>query len=225
MAEQINDTNPNVVERVPSTWPGAFGLLKHSKEVVRVNLGTTLVLAILAAVLSGAPNRDQHHVHPGLLVVSSLISAYVSLLLYYTLLKGTRGEKVALGQTLDISGQYFKYLLNSIVSGFLVVLSFALLIVPGIFVMPRLALSGLFVIDQKLGPIEAIKASWEATRGHIGMIWGIIGAEIAFALLMITIIGIPFALYFLFMYLGATPIAYRYLTRNEQASAPTSPAA
>lgn len=221
MTDQTANTS-SPVEKIPREWPGAFGLLKHAREVIRVNLGTTLVLAILLALLSAAPNRSQHNTHIVLLSLASLLSSYVSLLLYYTLLKSTKGEKVSFGQSLDASGRFLSYLVNAILTGLLIAVSFLLLIVPGLFVFPRLMLAHLFVIDQKLGPIEAIKASWAATEGHAGMIWGIIGAEIAFALLAVTIIGIPFTIYFLFMYTAALPIAYRYLTRSPQSSEPTA---
>jgi hypothetical protein len=72
--------------------------------------------------------------------------------------------------------------------------------------------------------LDAYKASWDQTKGHSGMIWNIYGAGFAMALLMITIIGIPFAIYFLIMYSAALAVAYNFIN-GSQPVAETSPAA
>jgi hypothetical protein len=48
---------------------------------------------------------------------------------------------------------------------------FLLLIVPGVILMLRLPIFANLVIGQGLGPVEAMKASWKATRGSSGAIF------------------------------------------------------
>lgn len=43
---------------------------------------------------------------------------------------------------------------------------YVLLFVPGIIVALGLALAQFYVIDASMGPIEALRASWKATKGH-----------------------------------------------------------
>jgi uncharacterized membrane protein len=102
-----------------------------------------------------------------------------------------------------------------------IVASAVLFIIPVFFVLPRLALAYYFLIDKHMGVIEAYKASWHATKGNAGKVWGIIGATILMALLMITIIGIPFSIYFLIMYSAVFAVLYEFLGKTQ----PTAPAA
>ena len=80
--------------------------------------------------------------------------------------------------------------------------------------LPRLTLVNYFLVDKGLEPMEAFKASWHATEGHAMQAWGIILANVAMALLMVTIVGIPFAFYFLFMYSAAFAVFYKYVTKS-----------
>ncbi len=60
-----------------------------------------------------------------------------------------------------------KYVLTSWLTGLIVVGGMLLLIIPGIIWAVRLQYALYFVIDEGLGPIGAIKASWAATRGQV----------------------------------------------------------
>ena len=61
--------------------------------------------------------------------------------------------------------------------------------------------------------MDALKASWNTTEGNVGKVYGIVGVYIVFSLLFITIIGIPFALYFFVMYAASTTVYYEYTSR------------
>jgi uncharacterized membrane protein len=61
---------------------------------------------------------------------------------------------------------FLSYLLAQIVVGIAVILGFVLLIVPGIIVALGLLFTPYIVLDQKKGPIEALKMSWAMTKGH-----------------------------------------------------------
>lgn len=47
-----------------------------------------------------------------------------------------------------------------------------LLIVPGVIVAIGLALYNFFVVDTTLGPLESLRATWSATRGHRAHLFG-----------------------------------------------------
>jgi len=58
-----------------------------------------------------------------------------------------------------------KFFLASIVVGFAVVVGLILFILPGIYLGIKLQFFSYFIVDKKMGSIEAIKASWAATSG------------------------------------------------------------
>lgn len=58
------------------------------------------------------------------------------------------------------------YFITSLVVSLVVGIGFVLLVIPGIFLLVKLAFSMYFVVDKGQGPIEAIKSSWDMTKGR-----------------------------------------------------------
>lgn len=217
-------TAPAELPPVPNPWPGAFGAYKYSKAAVKFNLQPILILFILsifvsASFASGSGLQTSRHNYTGA-GIGDLIGLVFSMVSYVLYFAGVRRQKLSLGQAFRKCSviMYLKLLATLILTGILVGISLLLLIVPFFFVMPRLLLAPYNVVDKGAGPIEAIKQSWHMTRGHAGKVWGIIGASIAMALLALTIIGIPFAIYFLFMYGAVYVVLYEYITRTAPAA-------
>lgn len=215
------ETNTNQPQpSVPATWPGAFGIYKQARTATLVN-GWTLLGMVLVSILISAPvniaSKD-NSLGTATLVASLivvLLSFWLQLAMTYVLLAGGRGQKLGFGQALR---KGLKVYVNGLVAYFLsrllVVLSLVALVVPFFFVMPRLALVLYYLIDKNLGPIEAIKASWNGTKGHAGKVWGVIAVEILFGVLMLVLVGI----YLSFMYLTATALLYLFVTSHQALS-------
>ena len=207
----------SAVPSVPASWPGAFGLFKHSKKAVKQNLGTLVVIWLLSILVSII--LDTALKRPGSAasyVMDSLATAAFAL----TYLAGIRGETISTGEALN---KALPFWLKMIGLNILVVLSvigsILLLVIPFFFVLPRLVLANYFLVDQNMGIIDAYKASWAATKGHAGNVWGIIGVTILMALAAVTIIGIPFAIYWLVMYSASFAILYEFLRKSQPAAA------
>lgn len=221
----------------PSQWPGAFGLYKTAKQATLVNWQASLLLILLSFaasfVLSMAGGNDTASaIYNIAQLVSLLIGVFLSVTATIIQLRNVASQKIRLGQALSESGERFFAMLGSmIISMFLLFGSFILFVIPFFFVLPRLALTPYYVVAQNLGPLAAIKASWSKTAGHSGKVWGLIGVAFLFSLLMITIIGIPFAAYLLFMYSSAYALLYSWIekassqTNSAQPTAPVAPTA
>lgn len=63
-------------------------------------------------------------------------------------------------------GEFAWYVVASIIAFALYVAGFLALIIPGIILIVRLSLMNFALIDEDLAPIDAIKRSWELSRGH-----------------------------------------------------------
>jgi hypothetical protein len=206
---------------IPENWPGGWGAYKFSKQAVKRNWSVLLLLFVtnlVIATVSGAV-LGKYAGHG----IAFLVETFFEMAIISTLLASVRGQKLAYGASLKTVSLklYINYVLSLIVLGIILGISLLLLVIPFFFVMPRLIFTPYFVIDKNMGPIEAIRASWEASKGHAGKIWGIIGVTFAFTLLAFTIIGIPFTVYFDFMYCAAFVVLYEYLEHIS----PTTPAA
>ncbi len=206
------EANTNTA-RVPSTWPGAFGLYKYSKRAVKENLWV-LVLVGLVGFAVNVVLRLLLRQQLGTLA-SYVIGALQTAATTIIFLASIRGQKVSLEQSIKQAVPFWlnMFLLNILVF-FAIVGSLLAFVIPFFFVFPRLLLANYFLIDKKMDPVDAFKASWNATKGQGVKVWGIIGASIVMFLPVFTIVGAPFAVYFLIMYSAALPILYVFLSKK-----------
>src|SRR5579884_2680703 len=197
---------------MPANWPGGFGAYKYSKQAVKLNLGSILLVFVIGIVLNLVLDIALKNI--GRIVVY-LIGPILETALVYLYICGVRNQKVELGESLSKGvNLWLKMLLLEILVILSIIGSLVLLVIPFFFVFPRLTLASYFLVDKDMEVVEAYKASWHNTKGHIGKIYGVVGATIAMALLMVTIIGIPFAAYFLVMYSAAYAVLYAFILRE-----------
>lgn len=207
------ETETNSLKKLPHEWPGAFGLYKYSKQAVQINLWTLVFIGLLnigVSILLQILFKERFGN-----VVSYIIgglSTAATTIVYLASIKGRQiTVETAIKQALPF---WLRMLVLNILITFALVGSFLLLIVPFFFVLPRVLLANYYLVDKNMDPLDAFKASWHATQGHNSKIWGIIGANVAMALLVVTVIGIPFAIYFLIMYSAAFALAYAFLPKH-----------
>jgi hypothetical protein len=232
---------PVVDEPVPSIWPGAFGAYKHSKAAVLYNISTFLGLiglSILVSIASGLVSGDRsisidggnsfHASGPSSLIdiITQLVSIWLSAAIAYLMVASVKRQKVAVGDSLREGGNVFLPFLGlSLLLGLIAVASILLLIIPAFFIIPRLVLAQYYLIEGKLSITQSIAASWNATRGNVGKVWGIFGFNVLLVLLALTFVGIPFAVYFGIMYQAVAAVLYLYLKKQPSAVAPVALAA
>lgn len=220
-----DQSNSAELEAVPKVWAGAFDAYKYSKAAILQNWKPYLLIIFLSFVAGVVqevltPSDTMPADFTAFDFVVMLVFIGISLLLGIALVRVIlagidRKKVVALEEIKKSVSMIPAYFAMAVVSATIILVSLLLLVVPFFFVMPRLVLAEYFLINKNMGPIDAIKASWMATKGHVTKVWGVVLASIAMALLALTIIGIPFAIYFLFMYSAAFGVLYAYLTRSK----------
>jgi hypothetical protein len=211
------------VPNVPDSWPGAFGVYKHSKAAVMTNLGTLILLyvisfgsSIILPLLLRTPGQ----------IIEYIISIFIGVATYAVMLAGVRGKKLSLGESFKKASDIMlllKFFVLVLVMGLALGFSLVLFVVPFILLLPRVILAPWYMIDKNLGVGESLNASWENSRGHFGKVWGIVGATWVLFLPFLTIIGIPFAIYFLLMYSAAIVVLYEYINGGKASIPATGP--
>lgn len=224
------------LEPVPPVWPGAFGLLKYSTAALIYNikpylglLGLSILASIVASMMETGTYPNVGFKSPGhfaIWLIVQLFSVALSASVVLVIIAAVKRQKISIDESIKQGILLFvPYFVLTLLRGIIIIGSALLLIIPAFFVAPRLLLADYFLFDAKKTPVEAIKASWEATRGHVGKVWGIIGASFVFALIALTIIGIPLAIYLSLMYAAAFALLYFYLQKQPAPEAPTAPVA
>lgn len=202
-----------------NTWPGAFGIYKYSKQAVKLNIGSLIILTLISIIASYSTYIFE--LIPGATgtmignLVSTVASIFVGIALVTVLLDSIRGKKSDAIEALKNSTKYFvKYFLASVLVVVIILASLLALIVPFFFIAPRMANVFYFLIDKDMAVTDAVQASWDSTQSNVGKVYGILGVYILIALLAITIVGIPFAIWFGIMYYAASAVYYEYTKKN-----------
>jgi uncharacterized membrane protein len=99
-------------------------------------------------------------------IISALVTATLELGLARIYLRYRDGEKPIFENLFDGVHRCHIYVAAMLIMGVAVVMGLVLLIVPGIIMMLRLWFVGFVLVDEKVGPLEAIQRSWDITRGY-----------------------------------------------------------
>lgn len=174
-------------------------VIGHAWNMFKSSWPTLVFTQFLSGLLGGIPNYV-----PGILVATEAVEVNsatywtiysVCLLLGLVVTTFFTGGMIkvwcaaARGQTpqfgdMFTGGSRFLPLLGALFLTLLAVgFGYVLLIVPGIILGLGLAFAQFYVVDQNMGPIDALKASWEATKGHKGhlFLFGLVAVLIGLA--------------------------------------------
>jgi hypothetical protein len=211
----VNSDDLGPIE-VPKEWPGAIGSFKLVRPYIVKRIWTFVILivgTIIVEILIDIIARRTGFLGTLLeYLVDALLEGAV-ITMYFAALKDkelTIEEALRAGAAKFVN-VFFVLLIVTVLSG----LSFLLLVVPFFFVFPRLILAPYILIGQDLSVGDAITDSWNITKGHLGEVYGVVLLSIAIALLFITIIGIPFAIYWEAISGGSFALLSIYLLKNK----------
>lgn len=144
-----------------------FGWKTLQSSVVFI-IGVTLVAWVVPSVIEWAGDRafDRGIQEFGMSIITGLVSSTFALGLAKIYLRFRDGEKPIFENLFDGLARLHVYIAAMIILSIAVVMGLILLIVPGIIFLLRLWFVGFVVVDEKVGPLEAIQRSWDMTRGY-----------------------------------------------------------
>ncbi len=109
----------------------------------------------------------------GLFVVAGVNEVGVTALAYIVyggfiaiLLKHYAGQVVEFDDLFDIDKRWVYFAFLGIIKTLLIMLGFLCFVIPGIYLSVRWMFAELFVIDQGMRPVEALRASSKIVEGH-----------------------------------------------------------
>lgn len=120
----------------------------------------------------------------------------------YVHLKAVRDEKIKVQNMFESFNNYWNAVFANLLVAVIIGFGILMLVIPGIIFACKLAFVPYLIVDQKMEAVEAVKASWEMTKGYgfvifftgffaiflfiFGMIALIVGAVIALIWIRLT---------------------------------------
>lgn len=116
-------------------------------------------------------------------VLGQIVAAYLQVGMTRIVLDAARGKAPEFGTLFAGGDRFFPLFLVNLLMALAILLGLVLLIVPGVIMGIGFSLAPFYVVDAGMGPIEAMKASWSATRGQKGEIFVLGIAAVGLSLL------------------------------------------
>ncbi len=98
-------------------------------------------------------------------------------------LRAVRENNVGFGDFFSAGGRFLSYLGMSFLRSFAIVIGLVLFVIPGVILSLGFYNAGFYVVDQNLGPVASLKASWESADGQKGNLFVFALAEFGLMLL------------------------------------------
>ncbi len=147
--------------------------LVYAWETFKKNWQFLLVVIIVVAAVNFIPSIFQNQLKNNfpafsfvLGLAAKILQIVVSIGLIAISLKFIDGKKPIIEDLFKHYNLAWNYFLSSLLYGLIVFAGVLLLVVPGIIWAVKFQFYSYFVVDKKMGPLEAISASGKLTQGH-----------------------------------------------------------
>lgn len=166
----------------PQPW-SATDAISQAWSIYKIHWATLTVGYFVLLILGGMPGQipnvlvqvgafnassgGYYAVLIGTQLIGWIITSFLSAGFIRAALKTVRGETPSFGDFFS-GPSFLNYLATSFLTTVVVVVGVLCLIVPGVIASLGLFNAPFYCIDRKMGPIEAMKASWESTDGQKG---------------------------------------------------------
>ncbi len=141
---------------------------KTLKQYPLFLVGVTVAASLIPALIGAAGHRafDEGLQRLLMRLIEFAVSATLWLGLAKIYLKYRDGEKPLFENLFDGLARLHVYIASTIIMTIAVMMGLVLLVLPGIIFLIRLWFVGFVVVDEKVGPLDAIQRSWDITRGY-----------------------------------------------------------
>lgn len=180
--------------------------VKFGFETVKKNLKFFIILVLIIGLVDFGPSffinqyLENRNLNFFINIILGIVGTIISIGTIKISLKFVDGAKANLSDLLSSWNNYLmvlKYWASSILYGLIVGVGLLLLIIPGIIWAIKFQFYTYLIVEKNLGPIEALKKSWEVTHGVkwnlflFGVLLGLINILGFLALIVGLFVSIP----------------------------------
>jgi hypothetical protein len=174
---------------------------------------------VLAEVVEQG-STTYYALHLPLSVIGWLVAELLMAGFTRAVLRAVRTNDASFGDFFAAGGRFLPYVAMSFLKSLAMLVGFVLLVVPGIIVGLGFANAPFFVVDQKMGPIASLKASWEVSEGQKGNLFVLSLAEVG-----LMILGLLACCFGMFVAVPVMMLARVIVYMKMSGTAPPPPAA
>ena len=169
-------------------------VLRQAWETFKARFGFFMALILVLIVLYGAPQLLSSALPDSSILLFSVLVMIYNILLYLgqtrIFLSIAQGKSPEFSQLVNQYEYFLPHLLASILFSLSVMAGLLLFIIPGIILMLQFMFFTYVIIDEDLGPMEALRRSSELTHGAKGQLFLFILATIAINFLGLLALGV-----------------------------------
>ncbi len=137
-------------------------------------LPSLLIVGIMVGIMQAAGSNIDPEALGYISIAFSALAGLVMMLFFFYMaggfvtlaLKAARGQQTGFGDLFSGGRFLGRFFVASIVGGIVIGIGLALCMVPGYILMYGLSLAAFLIVDQDLSGVDALKRSWEMTKGH-----------------------------------------------------------
>lgn len=185
-------------------------------DTTKSNIGFFIGLLIVAGLIQYVPDiiaaiieADAPTLSIIIRIASFVLSVIIAMGLIKICLRFCDGEKGEVSDLFSCYPLFFDYLIGSILYGLIVVVGLILLIIPGIIWAIKFQFFDYLIVDEGLGPVDALEKSSEITRG---VKWELFLLDIL--LVIINLLGFLCLVVGLFVSIPVTMVAMAFVYRE-----------
>jgi uncharacterized membrane protein len=171
------------------------------KERPWTSIGLVLLMQVITIAVVAITETSSGEVYMIGAIFNQLLSAFTGMLLLVLFLHMYDKKELGFKKALTSWKMFFNYIVANILMTIAILVGLILLIIPGVIIMFKLMFVPQLVVDRNMGPIEAIKKSWEMTKGQMSYMVSvtllIIGVLILgmLALVIGLLVAVPVSMY------------------------------
>ena len=187
--------------------------LSFGWDTFKSRVGFFVVLLLLSGALQIIPQfaiqQQTGWLAISLMIINQLFQLFLAVGMIKISLTLADADNPRIGDLFSGGPVFVSYLLALILFYLSVLAGFALLIVPGIIFSVMFQFYGYFIVDKKMGPLEALKASAALTKG---IRWKLLGFGLV--VLLLNIAGILLLVVGLFVTVPVSLVAVAFVYRK-----------
>jgi hypothetical protein len=182
----------------PQPWDVGESI-KSAWEIYKAHWAPLTFGYLVVALLGGVPGQvaptlvltgtleegtsTYYAIHVPLSIVGLLVAQFFAAGFTRAALRAVRTNEASFGDFFAAGGRFFPFVAMSFLRTLATLAGFVALIVPGVIVSLGFTNAPYFLMDQKMGPIDSLKASWESSAGQKGNLFVLALAELGLMIL------------------------------------------